>query len=55
MMKVVYELRYDLLHYSASATTSLTSGIMRFIMPSIPAFRVIMEDGHPEQEPEASG
>ena len=51
MMKVVQKLRYDLLHYSASATTSLTSGIMRFIMPSIPAFRVIMEEGQPEQEP----
>ncbi len=51
LMDVVKELRYDLLHYSASATTSRTSGIMRFIMPSIPAFRVIMEEGHPEQEP----
>lgn len=37
--------------YSASATTSWTSGIMRFIMPSIPAFKVIIEEGHPEQEP----
>ena len=51
MMKVVQELRYDLMHYSASATTSLTSGIIRFIMPSIPALRVIIEDGQPEQEP----
>ena len=24
---------------------------MRFIMPSIPAFSVIMEEGQPEQEP----
>lgn len=37
--------------YSASAITSRTSGIMRFIMPSIPAFRVIIEEGQPEQEP----
>src|ERR1700742_2094019 len=51
MMDVVEELRYELLHYSASATTSLTSGIMRFIMPSIPAFSVIMEEGQPEQDP----
>lgn len=51
LMDVGVELRYDLVHYSASATTSLTSGIMRFIMPSIPAFRVIMDEGQPEQEP----
>ena len=37
--------------YSASATTSFTSGIMRFIMPSIPALSVIMEDGQPLQLP----
>ena len=51
LMYVGLKLRYDLLHYSASATTSLTSGIIRFIMPSIPAFNVIIEDGQPEQEP----
>ena len=51
LMEVVDELRYDLLHYSASATTSLTSGIIRFIIPSMPAFRVIMEEGQPEQDP----
>ncbi|SHF86567.1 hypothetical protein SAMN05444008_11342 [Cnuella takakiae] len=38
-------------YYSASATTSFTSGIIRFIMPSIPAFSVIMLEGQPEQEP----
>jgi hypothetical protein len=37
--------------YSASATTSFTSGIIRFIIPSIPAFSVIIDDGHPEQDP----
>ena len=51
LMYIVEELRYDLVHYSASATTSLTSGIIRFIMPSMPAFRVIMEEGQPEQDP----
>lgn len=38
-------------HYSASATTSFTSGIMRFIMPSIPALRVTMLLGQPLQLP----
>ncbi len=51
LMDVAEKLRYDLVHYSASATTSLTSGIILFIMPSIPAFRVIMDEGHPEQDP----
>ena len=37
--------------YSDSATTSFTSGIIRFIMPSIPAFKVIIEDGQPLQLP----
>jgi hypothetical protein len=37
--------------YSASATTSSTSGIMRFIICSMPDFRVIMEEGHPLQLP----
>ncbi len=37
--------------YSASATTSFTSGIILFIIPSIPAFKVIMEDGQPLQLP----
>ena len=41
----------SMMPYSASATTSFTSGIIRFIIPSIPAFRVIMDEGHPEQEP----
>ena len=39
------------IHYSASATTSFTSGIIRFIIPSIPAFNVIIDEGQPEQEP----
>lgn len=38
-------------NYSASATTSFTSGIILFIIPSIPAFRVIIEEGQPEHEP----
>src|SRR6188768_3453482 len=38
-------------NYSASATTSFTSGIIRFIIPSIPAFNVIMLEGHPLQLP----
>lgn len=42
---------FILMNYSASATTSFTSGIMRFIIPSIPAFNVIMEEGHPLQLP----
>lgn len=37
--------------YSASATTSFTSGIIRFIMPSMPALSVIMLEGQPEQLP----
>jgi hypothetical protein len=41
----------DALAYSASATTSFTSGIMRFIMPSIPALSVTMLEGQPLQEP----
>ena len=39
------------MNYSASATTSFTSGIIRFIMPSIPAFKVIIDEGHPLQLP----
>ena len=39
------------LSYSASATTSFTSGIILFIMPSIPAFNVIIDEGHPLQLP----
>lgn len=38
-------------NYSASAMTSFTSGIMRFIMPSMPLFSVIIDEGQPEQEP----
>ena len=38
-------------NYSASATTSFTSGIIRFIIPSIPALRVIMLEGQPLQLP----
>ena len=53
--KAIDELMVDVLNiiliYSASATTSLTSGIIRFIIPSIPAFSVIIEEGQPEQEP----
>src|ERR1022692_1671776 len=47
------ELFHDILVYcySASATTSFTSGIILFIIPSMPAFNVIMEDGQPEQDP----
>ncbi len=41
---------YPLL-YSASATTSFTSGIIRFIIPSMPVFRVIIEEGQPLHEP----
>lgn len=37
--------------YPTSATTSFTSGIMRFIIPSIPAFKVIIDEGQPEQLP----
>jgi hypothetical protein len=37
--------------YSASATTSFTSGIILFIIPSIPAFKVIIEEGQPLQLP----
>ena len=37
--------------YSASATTSLTSGIILFIIPSIPAFKVTIEEGQPLQLP----
>ncbi len=37
--------------YSASATTSVTSGIILFIIPSMPAFNVIIEDGQPLQLP----
>src|SRR6266446_6308203 len=37
--------------YIDSAITSCTSGTMRFSKPSIPAFSVIMEEGHPLQEP----
>ena len=37
--------------YLDSATTSLTSGIILFIIPSIPAFKVIIEDGQPLQLP----
>jgi hypothetical protein len=40
--------------YMASATTSVTSGTMRFNKPSIPAFNVIVEDGQPLQEPFSS-
>ncbi len=36
---------------SSSATTSFTSGIRRFIIPSIPALSVMVLLGHPEQEP----
>jgi hypothetical protein len=36
---------------SASETTSFTSGIIRFNKPSMPAFKVIVEDGQPLQEP----
>jgi len=35
----------------ASATTSVTSGTIRFNNPSMPAFKVIMEEGQPLQEP----
>ena len=38
-------------YYSASATTSFTSGIMRFIIPSMPAFNVIIDEGQPLQLP----
>ncbi len=38
-------------YYSLSATTSFTSGIIRFIMPSMPLFKVIIDEGQPEQEP----
>lgn len=38
-------------NYSASATTSFTSGIIRFIIPSMPAFNVMVEEGHPLQLP----
>src|SRR6266498_5200469 len=37
--------------YSDSATTSFTSGIIRFIIPSIPAFKVIIDEGQPLQLP----
>jgi hypothetical protein len=40
-----------MIDYSDSATTSFTSGIILFIMPSIPALRVIIEEGHPLQLP----
>ena len=39
------------LYYSASATTSFTSGIILFIIPSMPDFNVIIEEGHPLQLP----
>ncbi len=38
-------------NYSASATTSFTSGIIRFIIPSMPLFSVIIDEGQPEHEP----
>lgn len=54
-LKATDKLMVDILNmikiYSASATTSLTSGIILFIIPSIPAFNVIIEEGQPEQEP----
>jgi|GEM_PF-6291788 len=37
--------------YIASAITSCTSGTIRFNKPSIPALRVMVEDGHPLHEP----
>ena len=37
--------------YTPSATTSFTSGTRRVRRFSIPAFRVMVEDGQPEQEP----
>ena len=42
---------YDVAAHSDSAITSFTSGIILFIMPSIPAFRVIIEEGQPLQLP----
>ena len=42
---------YKKFSYSASATTSFTSGIILFIMPSIPAFKVIILLGQPLQLP----
>jgi hypothetical protein len=38
-------------NHSASATTSFTSGIILFIMPSMPALSVIMLEGQPLQLP----
>lgn len=43
--------KLNAMNYSASATTSFTSGIIRFIIPSIPAFKVIIDDGQPLHEP----
>src|SRR5690606_26857138 len=40
--------------YKASATTSSTSGIIRLSRPSIPAFNVMVEEGHPLHEPRSS-
>ena len=37
--------------YSASATTSFTSGSMRLSIASIPSFKVAVEEGQPEQAP----
>ncbi len=37
--------------YMASATTSVTSGTMRFNKPSIPALSVMVDEGQPLHEP----
>lgn len=42
---------FKIYFYPASATTSFTSGIILFIIPSTPTFKVIIEEGQPEQLP----
>src|SRR5690606_1622388 len=42
------------LYYSASATTSSTSGTILFSKPSIPAFKVMVDDGQPLHDPRSS-
>jgi len=49
LIPITYNLKR--ITYSASAITSFTSGIILFIIPSIPAFKVIIEEGQPLQLP----
>src|SRR5690606_29559715 len=42
------------INYMASAITSCTSGTIRFNKPSIPALSVMVDEGHPLQDPRNS-